>query len=428
MFIPSAHQRWRGLFTAFFVVFCSVVFSSLSYAVYLLVKAPRPPQPEASQANPLPPDVAALLERAKGHLEKREVEQALLAYRRVLFTGPLLEAQLGLAEAERIAGREDVAAAEYERVLRLDSGNTTALRHLARIQSGRKETWATAEGYLRGYLALRPDDAEAALSLARLYAWQGKAEAAAEVYTRPEVRALLGEQDRRDLAFALVKIGRGAEAEPLLKELLVAAPRDRDLSLTLAGLGARDGDWDAALAHYRTVLEQSPNDARTSLAYGQGLLARKNYRAALAPLAKAATALPSSAEAALAYARAARGAGFPELAERQFERAVALDNSPGVARELADLFLERRRPMKAEPLYRRAYERGLRDDRLLLAFGGVLAGNGEAAEALPLLETVYPRQPSERLAYEIARLHKKVGDNERALFWLTEVERLQGNR
>lgn len=418
---------WRGLLTAFVVLLLGVVSSSFAYGVYLLVQAPRQER-EASRPDPLPADVEALLVRAKSHIEKQEVEQALVAYRRALFTGPFLEAQLGLAEGERLAGREELAAAEYERVLRLDPRNAVALRQLGRIRSQRRETWAQAEQHLRRYLAARPEDAEGQLALGRLLAWQGKAVAAVEIYARESVAPLLTPRDRRDYAFALVKAGRNDKAEPLLEELLAAAPGDRDLTLTLAGLRARSGDWDAALPRYRAVLQDRPDDAQVNLAYGQGLLARKDYASALVPLGKAARALPSNAEAALAYARAARGAGNPDLAEKQLERASALDESATVAREYADLLMERRRYRKAETYYRKAHELGLRDDRLLLGLGGALAANGKAKEAVPLLEDVYVHQPSERLAYELARLYKKLGRNDRALELLAEIERSQRTR
>jgi tetratricopeptide (TPR) repeat protein len=424
----TRRRAWRGLFSALALALFGVVSSSFAYGVYLLVKVPRQAQPASARPDPLPADVAALLERGKQHLEEREVEQALVAYRRVLFTGPILEAQLGLAEGERLAGREEVAASEYERVLRLDPGETTALRQLARIRSHRRETWPEAEAHLRAYLGQRGDDAEAQLSLARLLAWQGKAEPALELYERPAVEASLTPGDRRDYAFALVEAGRSGEAEPLLRQLLAAAPGDRDVALTLAGLRAKSGDWDAALPHYRRMLEARPDDARVNLAYGQGLLARNDPRASLVPLEKAARALPTNGEAALAYARAARGAGRLDLAEKEFERAAALDGGAEVARECADLLMQRRRYRRAEPHYGRAYALGLRDERLLLGFGGALAANGKAREAVPLLEQVYARSPSERLAYELARLHRTLGSHERALELLADIERMQGRR
>lgn len=415
--------NWRRVFTASFAVFGVVVSSSFAYGVYLLAQVPRTP-PRAPRAEPQPADVAALLGRGKAHLEKKEVEQALVAFRRVLFARPSLEAQLGLAEGERMAGREELAAAEYDRVLRLEAREPTALRELARIRSGRRETWPQAEAHYRLYLAIRPDDARAQLGLARLLAWQERPGEAIEIYPRPAVEPLLTPGDRRDFALALVTAGRHEEAEGRLETLLAATPGDHDVALALAGLRASRGDWETALPLYRAVLDSRPDDPAVNRAYGLGLLARREYAAALGPLGRAVRSRPEDAPATLAYARAARAARRSDLADAQFDRAVALDpdNAPA-AREYADLLAERRNYRKAEGLYRRAHAAGVRDDGLLLGFAGVLTANEKPGEAVPLLEQVYARRPTDRLAFDLARLHRKLGNHARALELLADIER-----
>jgi tetratricopeptide (TPR) repeat protein len=413
----------RRLFTTLIAGFSAVVSSSFAYGLYLLVRVPRA-APAAPRSELQPPDLQALLNRAKDHLEKGEVEQALLAYHRSLFARPSLEAQIGLAEGEKMAGREDLAVDEFDRVLHLDARNATALLQLARIQSGKRPTWPDAEKHYRTYLAVHPDDPGAQLGLARLLAWQGRTTEALELYCRETVQARLTPSDRRDYALALVTAGRHAEAEPLLESILTSAPEDRDAALALAGIRASRGEWDSALPLYRALVGRWPDDPAVNLAYGQGLLGRGEHARALEPLGKAARARPSDADVALAYARAARGAGRLDLADAQFERAVTLDmRNASVAREYADLLMERRNYRKAEGLYRRAHASGLRDDRLLLAFGGALAANDKPKEAVVLLEEVYARQPSDRLAFELARLYRKLGRNDRALELLARIDR-----
>ncbi len=405
-------------------LFGAVVSSSFAYGLYLLVRVPHAAPARAPRSELRPADVEALLGRARAHLEKREVEQALLAYRRSLFARPSLEAQIGLAEGEEMAGREDLAVDEFDRVLRLDPRNATALLQLARIQSGRRPTWPDAEKHYRTYLTVRPDDAEGQLGLARLLAWQGRTAEALDLYGRETVQARLATSDRRDYALALVTAGRQAEAEPLLESIVKSAPEDRDVALALAGIHASRGQWDSALPLYRGLLDRRPDDPAVNLAWGQGLLGRGEHARALDPLGRAARARPSDPDAALAYARAARGAGQLGLADTQFDRAVALDfRNPSVAREYADLLMERRNYRKAEGLYRRARASGLGDDRLLVALGGALAANDKPEEAVTLLEEVYARQPSDRLALELARLYRKLGRNERALELLARIGR-----
>src|SRR6266852_3241102 len=115
--------RWRALFTVGLAVFSAVVSSSFAYGLYLLVRVPQATPPRAPRSELRPADVEALLGRARAHLEKREVEQAILAYRRSLFPRPSLDAQIGLAEGEEMAGREALAVDEFDRALRLDPLN-----------------------------------------------------------------------------------------------------------------------------------------------------------------------------------------------------------------------------------------------------------------------------------------------------------------
>ena len=172
-------QRRLKLVIALFV---AILLSSFSVAGYLLVRTAR--QTTAQAVSRSVPD-AELLARARQFLRKRQTEQALVLYRRVLTSTPgSLDAQLGLAEGELMAGREDMAAQEYERARELDRTSTTALLQLAHIYSQRAKTWALAEARFKEYLALVPDDEVVHLDLARVLFWQGKWSDAAEGYER----------------------------------------------------------------------------------------------------------------------------------------------------------------------------------------------------------------------------------------------------
>jgi tetratricopeptide (TPR) repeat protein len=421
---PNYARHHRHLIAAFLLVFSSVVSASFAYALLLLWRGPtRPAEGTLGRPAPLPPDVVALIERSAEQMKKGEVEQAVLGYRRVLTLGPSLEAQLGLAEGEWRAGRGDVATREYERALRLDPQNPTALQRLARAYAGHRETWEQAEARYREYLAQAQGDAEAWLGLARVLAWRGNAAAAAEIYARDDVQPLLTAEDRRNYALALVKAGRDKEAEPILRGLARSNPTDVDVKLSLAGLHASRRDWEQALPLYRAAVERRPDDPVANLAYGQGLLALKDYKAALGPLDKATRAMPSNAEAGLALARALRGAGDLKKADGQFERVLpSLDSDAAVEREYADLLMERKNHPKAVAYYRRALDHGLKDERLLAGLAGALSADGKPKEALPYLEEAYATRRSDRLGFDLAQLYKRLGQNERALRLLAEIE------
>ncbi len=414
----------RRVIAASVFVFASVVCGSFAYGLRILWRGPaRAREGALGRPAPLPRDVMALLERSAERMKKGEVEQAILGYRRVLTLGPSLQAQVGLADGEWRAGRQEEAVREYERVLRLDPRNATALRRLAQAYAGHRETWAQAEARYREYLAVAMDDAEACLGLARVLSWRGNSAAAVELYARDDVQPLLTPEDRRNYAFALVQAGRGQEAEPMLGGMARANPADADVTLSLGGLHASRSEWEQALPLYRAALEQRPDDPRANLTYGQGLLATKDYAAAVEPLAKAASSLPASAEAGVAYARALRGKGDLKKADAQFERVMPLiDADAAIEREYADLLMERKSHSRAADYYGRALGHGLRDERLLTGLAGALSADGKPREALPFLEEAYALRPSDRLGLELARLYRRLGRNERALQLLAEIE------
>jgi tetratricopeptide (TPR) repeat protein len=420
----------RLLIATFVLVFSGVVSASFAYGLLLLWRGPsRPAEGAPGRPAPLPPDVVALLERSAEQMRRGAVEQAILGYRRVLTLGPSLQALLGLAEGEWRAGREDSAAREYERVLHLAPQNQAALQRLARSYAGRRETWDRSEALYREYLAQAPGDAQAWLGFVRVLYWRGNAAAAVEIYARDDVQPLLTAEDRRNYALALAQTGRYEQAEPILAGIARSSPTDVDVTLSLGGIHASRHDWERGLPLYRAALERRPDDPAANLAYGQGLLALKDYKAALTPLEKATRAMPSNGEAGLALARALRGAGDLKQADGQFERLVrSLDSDAGVEREYADLLMERKNHAKAAVYYRRALDHGLKDERLLAGLAGALSADGKPKEALPYLEEAYATRRSDRVAFDLAQLYRRLGQNERALQLLAEIERAPSPR
>jgi tetratricopeptide (TPR) repeat protein len=401
-----------------------VVCLSLAGAGYLRWKSVHsPPQNDATVAAGSPRES---LQAAETLLRERKAEQAIVAFRQILAAHPdSVEAQLGIAQGEYLAGREEDAAREYERVLEMESQQPAALLELALIYSHRRETWPRSENRYREYLKLRPGDAQAQLGLARVFAWQGRAEEAAEIFARSEVLKLMTPADERHHAFALMKLKRMDEAEPILRKVLAREPADRESIEQLAAVYASRRQWDMALPLYRRLLESSPNHPRLNLTYGQGLLAQRRYKEALGPLGKAVGMMPANGEAALAYARAWKGAGDLKRASKEFERALPrLRTDAQLVREYADLMLERKKYGEAARYYREAERLGLRDERLQVSMGGALIGSRKYKEAVPYLEYAYRHSPTPRRAMDLAKAYSKAGRKEEARLLLAEVERM----
>jgi Tfp pilus assembly protein PilF len=412
---------WERRLKLVIALFVAILLSSFGVAGYLLVRTIR--QTTAQAVSTRVPD-AELLARAQQFLRKRQTEQALVLYRRVLTSTPgSLDAQLGLAEGELLAGREDMAAQEYERARELDRNSTTALLQLAHIYARRAKTWALAEARFKEYLALVPDEEAVQLELARILFWEGKWSDAAEGYARPGLAKQLSIQDRRDYVVALAKSGQSQRAERVLKGFLADSRQDYELKLQLASLYASRPDWDRALPLFRELLQERPNAPGVNLTYGVGLLTTGDPRAALEPLARARNGMPSSREAGLAYARALRGVRDQKSAATEYDRVIPwYRTDAGVIREYADLLLEMRDHRKAEVYYRDAYDLGLRDTRLLVSYSGALRGNGKPRAALPYLQQAYRREPTDRLGFELAKLMNELGRTAEASQILRTIE------
>jgi len=414
-------MRARWFIHWFLISFGIVVAVSFGYGVYLMQS--RRPMREAQSAMLSGRAIENLVRTAGLHLESRHVEQALVVYRQALTLDPnSIDAQLGVARGELLAGREAVAAREYERVLSLDHGNLTALQQLARIYSHKPDTWNLAEGKYREFLKLKQDDVASRLELARVLVWERKPGETVEMFSPDNVRRQMTFEDQKEYAFALVQIGRSSEGETLLKKLTAERPKDSAVQLQLAAIYAARRDWDKALPLYAELLRSTPDDARLNLTYGLGLLSIKKYRDALGPLQKASKELPSSTEARLGYARALKGSGDLKKAAKEFGRAVAKEKDPGIVREYADLLMERHDYGGAEKFYKEALRLGLHDKRLLMGLAGSLRANGKQREAVRYLEDVYREEPSDRVAFELATTLQKAGRDKEALALLRKIE------
>jgi Flp pilus assembly protein TadD len=371
-----------------------------------------------------PQTIDQLLKTAESALQKKKVEQALIAYRKALILVPdSVEAQIGIAHAELMAGRESVSAQEYERVLLRDGRNETALHELAQIYSHQRQTWNRSEAKYKDYLNLKSGDVAARLELARIYVWERKSKEAVEILSSDAVRTLMTFEDQKAYAFALFRLGRDRDAEPILKKLTSSRPDDAEVREQLASIYASRKDWGSALPLYEQLLRNHADDSHLNLTYGVGLLAIGNYKASLVPLGNVLKQSPNNGEARLAYARAWKGAGNLKKATQEFGRAIPpYRQDPAVVREYADMLLEKRDYRGAENSYKDALALGLRDKRLVAGLAGALLGRGKNREALPYLREAYANEPTDRQALELARTLKKLGHNKEALEVLEKVE------
>ena len=413
-------MTFRTLANLGLATFALTVAASFTFGGYLILRGGAAASGAIAGATPSFDD---LLQEGNTHLERGQAEQALFAYRRALSLDPhSLAAHIGAARGELLAGREEEASLEFERALTLDPTNRELLKALGVIYSHHETTWARAEQTFRTYASLQPVDPIAQLWLARVLAWRGQGAEASTLFAVPAVSAQMTVADRKSHAFALVKAGQMRQAETVIESLMSNGHHDPRLTLQLAHIYAARRDWDSALPLYKQLLDGDSRNAEVNLSYGSGLLASRRYRDALEPLRIATTRMPANGAAGLAYARALKGANAQKQAAREFARVLPMyDGNAAVIREYGDLLLEQKQYGKAEREYKRALALGLEDTSLYVALSGALRGNRKPREALPYLQKAYARAPTDRLAFELARLHQQLGQSRQAQALLNSI-------
>src|SRR5438093_11451708 len=119
-------RKGINLFLALFGIILSISFGYGGYLLYKQRTPSRSSHHEISDSLDQKRNLTELLASAERQLKNNQVEQALIAFRKALSLNPAsLEAQLGLAHGEFLAGREEVSARAYERAVSLDSNNAT---------------------------------------------------------------------------------------------------------------------------------------------------------------------------------------------------------------------------------------------------------------------------------------------------------------
>ena len=190
-----------------------------------------------------------------------------------------------------------------------------------------KETgdWAQGEQWLRQSIQLEPQNAEFHANLANLLRRRKKPRQAEQFYRQALQLAPRHQPSRRSLVLTLHDLGRFEEAEALCKELISAdAPGADDWivwGLTTSYLG-RLGEAESA---YRRALALDPNNPIAHQNLGSVLSQLEQPAAALASLRAAEKLGAGGFATAFNRARALLEMNDIAAAEREFERAVALE-------------------------------------------------------------------------------------------------------
>ena len=182
------------------------------------------------------------------------------------------------------AFQPDLAAREYESIIRLDSNNTRAWYNLARIEQARRPLKAI--GIYEHLLDREGDTWELLLQTGDLYASLGRFKEAAECYKRmlaldPSSRAL-----QRQVAETYVRAGNVDEAVRILEEMMERDDSDVEVTAALADAYLEKQEFSKALNLYEGLLEKQKDNPQIKIRVGIAYFGRVQTDSTFLPKAR----------------------------------------------------------------------------------------------------------------------------------------------
>jgi tetratricopeptide (TPR) repeat protein len=333
--------------------------------------------------------------------------------------------QLGLALAASGRGRE--ALEVLESVVALEPAPAGVLRRLAQLRLEAGNPAGAAQAFETAVEA-SPDDVVAWLGLANARAREGNLESTVRAAARVLEREPQNVIALRLRGGALLRLGRHAEAEPLLGAAASLDP-SADLFRDLAACYARLGDVKKRLQALEALVGLAPNDAAAHFEHG---MARRQAGHALAAVDAFRNALrldPALEAAQKALTETALHEARQLLASDKLEPALAV-LSPAVETVPQDqelvlmhgsVLTRLGRPDAAAERYRVALSRDPDAPELLARLGVIYYSQEQKAESVPLLRRALAAKPDHvqaalllgRALVELGRLDEAVGVLER---------------
>ncbi|MGA2350326.1 MAG: tetratricopeptide repeat protein [Terracidiphilus sp.] len=375
------------------------------------------------------------------------VEEALGPLRKSIEIDPAnLKPYLILATALDQLQRGDEARAQWKAALKIDPTSTIALDGLSKsmIASGDYlsaikllRTAASNENLsidlafayskagmldravetLTGALRATPSSLRLSNALATVYANQRRFEDASALLERSLRLHPQDEDAQRIYLRVLVLSGNTANARPLAAKLLVRDPHSFDV-LNLNGiLDDQAEDYAAARKHLDEAVTLNPNDSSSRYYLGLALAHLQDSHGAREQFEKAVALDPSSPEAHFQFATILRVLGETQLAQEQFklsqemshaktQLALAGAKASAAAQQLADGNFQ-----QAVALYREAVEAAPESALLAYQLSVALNRAGDTAAERAALEQAIRLDPNLSIAqYQLGRLIVLEGD------------------
>ncbi|MGB0127804.1 MAG: tetratricopeptide repeat protein, partial [Rhodocyclaceae bacterium] len=217
--------------------------------------------------------IAPLDADAAFHVAIRRIESGQFALGRqelealLEFDPHHVRALIALTQLALHLGEFDRGAVYAARAAALDDGDPMVHFLLGRLRKGQGRL-AEAEASYRRAIALRPDLAEARVSLGIVLKAQGRLDEAISCYELALRQRPGFPEAQVNLANALRERGQASKASRLYRQAAAAAPDLPEAQSALAASLLLEGRGDEAIAHYRLSLQNNPDQPRLQYVLG----------------------------------------------------------------------------------------------------------------------------------------------------------------
>ena len=345
------------------------------------------------------------------YMAKGDVEHARESWQNALaIKADYTPASLNLAKIAMGQNKLDEAVGQYDKILKNDPKNLSALVGLAQIAELKKD-YAGMVKQLEAAKQRNPKDLSPAIMLTRYYLAQGKGVKALEVANdaignNPDNVAAL-----QNLGQAQMGANQAVNAAGTFKQLIAKLPENPELHHQLAQALYKIGDTAGAVKEWDEALKRGPEYIPALLAKAELALQNKQYGEAMKIVDLIKSKFPKSP---LGY----QLEGDVQMAQKQTEKAVS---AYGKAYELAPtsylarrLFVGRRDLHQDQAAFdglKNWLEKSSKDADSWGMLASSLQEAGKNKEALAAYEKAYQLQPDSLvLQNNLAWLYQELGD------------------
>lgn len=270
--------------------------------------------------------IAVILDSERRYSEAEEY------YRRAIEIAPRSAVILNNLGNHYLAeGNLKKAQESFRAVLAADSHHANANLQMAQmsVQAGHG---ATALGYLTHLNAVDQAEPVAQLLMAQAFVLTGKCDSASKELKALERKPVRNSKFSFSIGMAYAGCKQYGLAENSFSEALKSDPTNFDVLYNLAVAARRAGDLQRAQQAFEAALGIKPDDPDALFAYGDLLIAKKDYIAAASALDHAAHVAPHRSDVLLLLARATEELQYYGETAGIYERYLKLRPADDVAR------------------------------------------------------------------------------------------------